>query len=736
MKKTFYISVILPLKLDWEALYYVEAEELTLGQRVKLSFASRVYIAIISNIYTERPVTKFKILPVIELLDTDDIISVQQLKLWRFLSEYYMCTIGEVYKCAYPSHKNRAEQQYKRKQQRISEKRKKDIDKLSLQISRLQVRQQKKQNNIDSVKSLSKKSILIAQNNKISQEIESKKLILQSMYDDFQNNTLDLSHYDIHLSESQARAEQEILEHFDKSDICLLNGVTGSGKTEIYSSLAHRYLSKSQNVLYLVPEILLTNQLESRLLRIFPSQLLTYHSQKSESYRQEVIYKMKNSNYVLLGTRSSIFLPFNNLGLIIVDEEHDSSYKQEQIKPYYNARDVAVYLSKIYSANIVLASASPSLESLYNVSVGKYMQVNLSTPYYKVAPTYIELIDIKKERKKNAMRGLFSLRLIDAINECIKEGHQVLLLKDRRGYSPMLQCSNCSYIVRCPNCHVNLRYHKDSNKLLCHYCGYKAEYSPVCPQCSQSAIDTLGAGTQKLEEQAKVIFPQAKIARMDSDTTVLSQQLKDNLQAFERGDIDILLGTQMLTKGLDFPNLRLLAVIQADSLLAQDDFRADERALQLLEQFKGRGARRGGESHFIIQSLNISHPIYQQVLGLRNGMLYDLLKERRLFNYPPYTRMIKLIVKDADKDRLCYMANQLSLSISDKLSSFAANSIIVPAYSPLIDKIAGEYIMNIRVTLERNSFLHKNKAYLQHLVSSFERKYKYSAHIFIDVDPM
>jgi len=453
--------------------------------------------------------------------------------------------------------------------------------------------------------------------------------------------------------------------------------------------------------------------------------LLTFHSAETAVHRRDVATKMREGSYVLLGTRSALFLPHHDLGLIIVDEEHDSSYKQDNPAPRYNGRDTAIMLGNICNSDVILGSATPSLESLYNCEAGRYRLISLPVRYYGGGETDIEVIDTIAERKKRGMKGSFSIKLCEHIHDVLAEKGQIILLRGRRAYSPVVQCDTCGDIPRCPHCNVSMSYHKTRERLVCHYCGYSEPFTGKCHVCGGN-LQPLGAGTQRVEEEAEKLFPEARIARLDSDTG----QDTSIIKAFAKGEIDILIGTQIVAKGFDFEGLRLVAVLQADSLLGQQDFRADEKAMQLLEQFRGRCARRGGKGLFVIQTAKSSHPVYSQLQGSsESGFIMDQLSERREFGYPPYSRIINVILKDHSEKRLDYMAGLL-------YGKIAADMEALGPFAPAIDKVSDLFIRHIRVMLPKDRTLAGKKEKLRRDIADFEKSMTYQGHTTVDVDPI
>ena len=511
--------------------------------------------------------------------------------------------------------------------------------------------------------------------------------------------------------------------------------------------LAHEVLSEGRNVLYLVPEIALSRQLEDRLHAYFGERLITFHSGESASSRRNAAEQIRRmaggkDNYIVLGTRSSIFLPHHDLGLIIVDEEHDSSYKQDSPAPRYNGRDTALMMHQIHGCKILLGSATPSLEELYNCSAGKHVLVTLSEKYHGSEDADIEIIDTKAERRKNGMTGNFSRKLIEHINRTLESGEQVIILRSRRSWAPVMQCETCGEIVRCPHCNVSLCLHKHAagGRMTCHYCGFSSSFTGRCGKCGGN-LNSLGAGTQKIEEEAAKLFPHASIARLDGDTAQNKSYETRTIKDFAEGKINILVGTQMISKGFDFERLKLVAVVQADTILGIQDFRADEKAMQLLEQFKGRCGRRGSKGMFVIQTSQPEHPIYQRIATGETKMFSsDLLAERKMFGFPPYSRIVEITIRDKNQKRADLMASRLAAILRQVFKGPAsqgmlASSPVTGPYSPVVDKVQEEHIRCIRVSMRKDRTLAANKSALNATVLKFEKDQKYGGYITLNVDP-
>lgn len=808
MTGRIFIQVILPLRLEWEPFYYQEIElsesagdasglfpvtstgsvterdkeQVRVGDRVRVNFAGKEYVGVVSMADAGKQAEEMgivdKVKPILGMAEGLEPVTKEEIELWRQIAEYYLCTVGEVYKAAYPAQKVEKEVVQARQEALKVEREEKNRTKIADKIKRLEERAEKKAELAAKARKSESRERYLAEKEMLEGEIGLLVRELTSMVGELCRTTGSVTGYgdsvtyhqdeepiggsiietsegtekEISLSAAQEEAYSKIKEIFAKGKPALLHGVTGSGKTEIYLKLAQETLAMGKNVLYLVPEIALSRQLEDRISETFP-ELLVFHSGETMSRKREVATVLRHAGepaegkgYVVLGTRSAIFLPHKNLGLVIVDEEHDTSYKQDSPAPRYNGRETAIMMAKIFGANVILGSATPSLESLYNCSVGRYGLVTLNKRFYDAADSDIEIIDTIAERRKNGMIGNFSRKLIEHIGKCLGEHRQVLILRERRAYSPIVQCQECGDIPKCRCCNVSLSLHRradGSERLVCHYCGRVYEYTGKCHKCG-GELKPLGSGTQKIEEEASKLFPDARIARLDSDTAQSRKYETDTIRKFSNGEIDILIGTRMVAKGFDFSGLSLVAVLQADSILGQEDYRADERGLQLLEQFRGRCGRRGEKGLFVIQTSQPEHPVYQSIDGKldENGTMARFLGERKLFGYPPYSRVIGVVIKDYNQARVDLLSRDLGEYLRGALAvkvSFAPGvqngpNVIGP-YSPAIDKISNQNIRQIRVLLPKDRSLARNKETLAAAVERFEKEKKYSGHIALDVDP-
>ena len=537
------------------------------------------------------------------------------------------------------------------------------------------------------------------------------------------------------LSETQEKVRNEILKGFEEHTATLLHGVTGSGKTEIYIDLIRKAMEGGSQVLYLLPEIALTTQIVQRLKKMFGSEMGVYHSKFSDNERVEVWNGVLTGKFrFVVGVRSAIFLPFDNLGLIIVDEEHDSSYKQHDPAPRYHARDVAMVMAQIHHAKVLLGSATPSVESYYQAKSGKYGLVTLLERFGEAQLPEIVFADLSQEKRRKTNKGEFSSLLLNEIKDALKKNEQVILFQNCRGYSPMVQCEDCNWIPKCINCSVSLTYHQYRHAMICHYCGYREELPKQCPTCSSKRILTLGYGTEKLEEELKLHFPEAKIQRMDLDTTRSRTGYETIIEGFESGETNILVGTQMVTKGLDFDRVSLVGVFDTDRMMHFPDFRSYERAFQLITQVSGRAGRREKKGKVVLQTSDPNHLLFRYVIENDvQAFLQDQLLDRQEHFYPPYTRLVEITIKHTDKKIAVALSDQFASELKGQLKGIR---ILGPG-EPMISKMRNEYLMAIMVKINRDQGkLHEIKNTLSNTASQLlEIKEYRSARIVFDVDP-
>lgn len=728
-----YVDVILPLRLKGTLSYYVPDEWISMvyeGSWVIVTLVGRKYLSVVQSVSIHPPdFDPKKIKGIVSVVDLPP-VKRDEMNFWRKIADYYMCSVGEVFKAAY------------------SQSFQKQVEKVE--------------------RSKAKKALASTDSIKKEGEETEKSACRMAETDTEGSSSQDAWLPDLpELSSFQHSALQEIKGYFKKSENVLLNGVTGSGKTEIYMHLAAEALQSGGSVLFMVPEIAISRQLYSRLQKVFGERLLLFHSKQtavrkkkvfdtlittdieqhegcsraiatgsdtdnvntSGSGRPDVKRRDGNKGYIVLGTRSAVFLPFSDLKLVIVDEEHDSSYKQSEPAPRYNGRDAALMLAAGFKANVILGSATPSLESQYNVHTHKLEQVLLSHKYHANIEPQIKIIDTVKARKLHNMKGSFTMELINEMRRTLDRGEQIMVFRSRRAYSPIVQCQQCGAIPKCPHCNVSLSYHKFSNSLECHYCNYKRTFSAICPECNELSIVAKGAGTEKIEEELAEYFRDAVVARFDAETTESKVREQKILKDFAAGRINILVGTQMITKGFDFENLTLAVVINADSLFAVQDFRADERALQLLQQLRGRAGRREKRGTIIIQTAQPERPILQSLLTGINTQ-ESSMKEREMFGYPPFVRLMLITVKDRFEDLA-----KVSFEVEKAVRECGITDFAGPI-TPSVEKIGREYIRQFWIKFPRNRQLQSAKQALLSKIELIKVNFKNLPTIIVDVDPL
>ncbi|MFK2535608.1 replication restart helicase PriA [Bacteroides fragilis] len=537
------------------------------------------------------------------------------------------------------------------------------------------------------------------------------------------------------LNEHQQRAYHEIMQSFQEKNVCLLHGVTSSGKTEVYIHLIEETLRQGRQVLYLLPEIALTTQITERLKRVFGSRLGIYHSKFPDAERVEIWQKqLTEEGYdIILGVRSSVFLPFRNLGLVIVDEEHENTYKQQDPAPRYHARNAAIVLASMYGAKTLLGTATPSVETWQNATTGKFGWVELKERYKEIQLPEIIPVDIKELHRKKRMTGQFSPLLLQYVREALDNKQQVILFQNRRGFAPMIECRTCGWVPKCKNCDVSLTYHKGINQLTCHYCGYTYQLPRSCPACEGVELMHRGFGTEKIEDDVKLIFPEASVARMDLDTTRTRSAYEKIIADFEQGKTDILIGTQMVSKGLDFDHVSVVGILNADTMLNYPDFRSYERAFQLMAQVAGRAGRKNKRGRVVLQTKSIDHPIIRQVMtNDYEDMVAGQLAERQMFHYPPYYRMVYVYLKNRNETLLDVMAH----TMAEKLRALFGNRILGPDKPP-VARIQTLFIRKIVVKIEQNASMSRARELLLRVQREMieDERFK-SLIVYYDVDPM
>ncbi len=788
-----------------------EASFLKKGMRVAVSFGkSKIYTALVFNIHQTAP-ELYEAKDIHQILDDRPIVNERQLQHWQWLSSYYMCSLGDVYRAALPSAFLLESETIIYKNEEFTEETMLTDDEFLI-FEALQHHSQLTIHQVSDI--LGKKTVLPTINGLIEKsavyikeeiyETYKPKLVkyvrlhnnyassegLQGLLDDLsrakkqrdavltyfqlaaskkpikakdleeQSGTssavlkalVDKDIFEFYhiqtdrinyqgetnqikeLNEFQQEAFTQIKSSFEAQNVSLLHGVTGSGKTEIYVKLIKEVIAEGKQVLFLLPEIALTTQIITRLQNYFGNFISVFHSKYSMNERVEVwnnILENKPKAQIILGARSSLFLPFSNLGLIVVDEEHETSYKQFEPSPRYNARDAAVVLGHLHKAKVLLGSATPSLESYFNAQQNKYGFIELKRRFGNIQLPKIELIDIKEKHRKKEMTGHFSDRLLKMITEALDEKEQVILFQNRRGFSPVVECTTCGVSPHCPNCDVSLTYHKFRRELKCHYCHYQRSMPNSCGACGSATLDTKGFGTEQIELELKELFPNYTIGRMDLDTTRGKYGYQKIIGAFEAQEIDILVGTQMLSKGLDFENVSLVGILNADSMLNFPDFRAHERAFQLMVQVSGRAGRTKKQGNVAIQTYNPYHQILQQVSTTNYTEMYqEQLQDRWQFHYPPYYRLIKITLKHKDYTKVDSGINWLAKALQNVFHE----NVLGPS-APAVSRIRNQYIKNLVIKIPPKQSLGKTKEQLQKIKNTFEAVKDFRPIRFIiDVD--
>ena len=819
MKK--YVDVIVPLPIASQYTYSLPSdleESVQEGCRVVVSFGrKKFYTAIVTKVHDAAP-DGYETKDIEEVLDASPILLPKQFEFWEWLSTYYLCTLGDVYKAAMPSgmklesetvvvynEEFEATQPLSENEQRLLDILSSDKEQCVTQLQRaiglknvlpvvkrllekeaIFVKEDLKRSykprtetrvrlvnrELDDVGMMTlfnelgraKKQLAVlmkyvelsgwTSRSEYLKEVSKKDLLERSgasttifnglvdkgifevYYQEIGRlNKSDVATFELNpLNPSQQGAFSAILENFQQKNVCLLHGVTSSGKTEIYIHLIQEALKQGKRVLYLLPEIALTTQITERLKRVFGKRLGVYHSKFPDAERVEIWKKqLGNEEYdVILGVRSSIFLPFKRLGLVIVDEEHENTYKQQDPAPRYHARSSAIMLASMYGAKVLLGTATPSVETYFNATNGKYGLVELKERYKDIQLPHIERVDIKELAHQKRMKGPFSPLLVKEIHDALERKEQVILFQNRRGFAPMIECHTCGWVPKCKNCDVSLTYHKGLNQLTCHYCGCTYQVPRTCPACGGVELQHRGFGTERIEDDIQLIFPEARVARMDLDTTRIRSAYERIIADFEQRKTDILIGTQMVSKGLDFQHVSVVGILNADTMLNYPDFRSYERAFQLMAQVAGRAGRKNKQGLVILQTKSPDLPVIHQVI--RNDyeqLYYDQLAERQLFHYPPYYRLIYVYLKHRKEDVLNLAAD----TMARQLRSGLGNRVLGPDKPP-ISRIQTLYIKKMIVKVEQNISMAKVRDYLlgvQRAVIEDERFR--SLIVYYDVDP-
>lgn len=745
---------ILPVPVQGTFTYNIPAHlapAVRVGCRVNVPFGkSKQYAALVVSLGSNLSLTGTGIKDIIAVLDDHPVLLPQQLKLWQWVAEYYLCTLGEVYKAAIPSGM-------------------KDKDGVSAYVPKTvemvrltaEYRDLMRLNGaVEELKSAPKQQLLLKTYINLTKvgELEITRAELQKgagcsasimkaisdrgileiysqVVSRLGNPGTDAGTGEVKLpvlSQAQQKAYDEINLSWQKHNVTLLHGVTGSGKTEIYIHLIKDALSRGKQVLYLLPEIVLTSQLTDRLRNVFGDKLGVYHSKYTDAERVEVYQKqVSDSPYdIIVGVRSSVLLPFQRLGLVIIDEEHETSFKQQDPAPRYHGRNVAIMMAAQQGAKTLLGTATPSIESYYNATQGKYGLVNLTTRYANVLLPEIEVVDIKELRRKKMMRGPLSPVLQLEVRKALEAGQQIILFQNRRGFAPMVECHVCGWVPQCPNCDVSLTFHKRLQNLTCHYCGYSTPLPTQCPQCGAEELHNRGYGTERIEDVLNEAFPQARVARMDLDTTRSRQNYESIIKDFQDGKTDILVGTQMVTKGLDFRNVTVVGILNASTMLNQPDFRSYERAYQMMTQVAGRAGRKTS-GRVILQTMEADNSVVTQVV--RNDYLslfYEQLEERKMFRYPPFVRIVYVYMKHKDERVLEHLADEMARM----LRTIFGDRVLGPDI-PAVARVQLMYIRKvcIKVELAGNMAEVRNRLRQVHEYLTKQPAFR-QAQIFYDVD--
>ena len=751
----------MPLPLEGTFTYSVPQDledKIKVGMRVVVPCGQKkTYTALCVEVTDQKPNIGVKNIKCIySVLDDMPMLLPQQLKLWQWMADYYMCPLGDIYKAALPAGL-KAEDGYRPKTETYVGLTEKFHDEMALNIALDMVSRYEKQQKAlagylelshwaeisgtaipddikeitqtelcnvthcttPTVKSLVKRGIL---------EIYQKEVGRLNTDGEFTPQNAKL------LNEAQQEAYNQVLMQFMKKNVVLLHGVTSSGKTEIYIHLILKALQDHKQVLFLLPEIALTVQIMERLQRVFGSRLGIYHSKYSDAERVEIWKKQVSAcpYDIIIGARSAALLPFKNLGLVIIDEEHETSYKQQDPAPRYHARSAAIMLASMYGAKTLLGSATPCMETYTNAKNGKFGYVRLDKRYKDIALPKIEVVDVKDMARRKMMKGPFSPRLLEAIQESLDNNKQVILFQNRRGFVPIVECQDCGWIPKCEHCDVSLTMHKNTNLLTCHYCGYTYAIPKVCPKCGGTHLRGRGFGTEKIEDQIMELFPEAKVARMDFDTTRTKNAYARIIEDFAYGKTNVLIGTQMITKGLDFDRVQLVGILDADSMLNYPDFRAYEHSYMMLQQVSGRAGRKGKQGLVILQTKSADLPVIEQVAANDSKTFYeDLDEERRLFNYPPYTRLIYVYLKHQHDN----VVESAALMLGSILRGWFGERILGPD-KPAVARVKSMCIRKIMIKLENGIDQKKVREYLRMAQKQILQDKQYAAlQIFYDVDP-
>ena len=754
-----YADLILPVPLQGTFTYVLPdsmQKTVKVGMRVLVPFGrNKTYLGIVDRLHDE-PSKGYEIKPIGQLIDEEPTVTEQQLRLWHWIADYYLSPIGEVYKAALPGGL-KAEDGYRPKTETYIRLTATYQNEPSLHVALNILGRAPKQleafteylalsgwDQLENGKQIEPAEITREELMNASHAAAAtlQQLEKRGMLETYEVEVGRLNHGGNYhpelikkLNEAQQTAYNSILMSMMKKPVTLLHGVTSSGKTEIYIHLIQRALERKEQVLYLLPEIALTVQMMQRLQRIFGNCLGIYHSKYSDAERVEIWQKQlsKNPYDVILGARSAVFLPFQCLGLIIVDEEHETSYKQQDPAPRYHARSAAIMLAQMYHANTLLGTATPSLESYHNAKTGKYGLVELKERYQGIELPEIQVVDIADLQHRKMMAGPFSPLLLAKVREALERGEQAILFQNRRGFAPLIECKQCGWVPHCQHCDVSLTYHRQMNQLTCHYCGFTYHVPTECPCCGSTELKTRGYGTEKIEEQVREVFPEARVARMDLDTTRTRNAYERIITDFGAGRTNILIGTQMISKGLDFDKVSVVGILNADSMLNFPDFRAYEHAFMMMAQVSGRAGRKGKRGLVILQTKSKEMPVIQQVVHNDYLALYkDMIVERQTFHYPPYYHLIYIYMKHRSEE----VVHTASIELGSRLRQWFFGRVLGPD-KPSVARVKSQNIRKLVLKLENGIDMKKVREYLLMAQSQMLTDKRYSSlQIYYDVDPL
>ncbi len=765
-----YADLILPVPLHGVFTYVIpEGMKVGIGCRVLVTFGrNKTYLGIVMRLHDKKP-EGYEVKPIQQVMDSAPIVTERQLKLWQWISEYYLSPIGDVYKAALPAGL-KAEDGYHPKTETYIRLTPQYQSATALHIALNVLSRAKKQldafieylalSGWDQVEEIRNEELEIKNDDyqlgAVIQEVTKEELMNVSgasaetikqlekrqMLETYEVEVGRLNHGgEYHpeliqpLSPVQQMAHDEILFSMLKKNVTLLHGVTGSGKTEIYIHLIKLALERKEQVLYLLPEIALTVQMMQRLQRVFGDKLGIYHSKYSDAERVEIWQKQLSQNPydVILGARSAVFLPFQRLGLVIIDEEHETSYKQQDPAPRYHARSAAIVLAQMFKAKTILGTATPSLESYHNAKTGKYALVELKERYQGIELPEIQVVDTADLQRRKMMAGPFSPLLLARVREALEHGEQAILFQNRRGFAPVVECHQCGWVPTCQHCDVSLTYHRQMNQLTCHYCGYTYRVPTECPCCGSTDLRTRGFGTEKVEEQVREVFPEARISRMDLDTTRTRNAYERIISDFSARRTNILIGTQMVSKGLDFDHVSVVGILNADAMLNQPDFRAYEHAYMMMSQVSGRAGRKNKRGLVILQTKQPKLPVIDYVVRGDYAALYkDLIAERQAFRYPPYHHLIYVFLKHRQETTV----HTAAIELGSRLRQWFGGRVLGPD-KPSVAKVKQQNIRKLVLKLELGIDMKRVRKYLLMAQSQMLADKRYSSlQIYYDVDPL